>query len=182
VDVRQLLSLDPGGADRGTLVHAWLEQVEWLEEGVPDDTALRALARLLRTRLSEGEISLLLGEFHGWLAQPAVRAALSRASYPAGATVEREVAFLHRDGEVLMHGKIDRLVRFTTPERQLAAEILDYKTDACAPGDRAALATRVAHYRPQMLAYATAVAAAHGIARERVATRLVVLAAGEVVG
>jgi ATP-dependent exoDNAse (exonuclease V) beta subunit len=81
-----------------------------------------------------------------------------------------------------MHGKIDRLVRFTAADGAPAAEILDYKTDSCAPGDRAALAAKVAHYRPQMQAYAAAVASAYGIARERVTARLVVLAAGEVVG
>jgi ATP-dependent exoDNAse (exonuclease V) beta subunit len=181
VEVRSLLSLEPGGAERGTLVHAWLEQLRWIEEGLPEPAKLRAIARRLGSRVGEAEMGGLIRDLGGWLAHPAIRAALSQTSYPAGALVEREVPFLHREGEVLLDGKIDRLVRFTASDGLPSVEILDYKTDACAPGDGAALALKREHYRPQMDAYARAIAAGLGLPRERVRARLVMLAAGEVV-
>ena len=45
MNLAQQLRLERGQAlDRGTLLHAWFEQIGWLEDGEPDDAALRQVA------------------------------------------------------------------------------------------------------------------------------------------
>ena len=47
VDLAFHMKLDAGPAlQRGSVVHAWCEQIEWIEDGVPDDDALHADAAL----------------------------------------------------------------------------------------------------------------------------------------
>jgi ATP-dependent exoDNAse (exonuclease V) beta subunit len=83
------------------------------------------------------------------------------------------------DGGILS-GSIDRLVLFCRDGVPVAADILDFKTDGVAPGDLFAVTRLVDHYRDQLGAYVRAVSAIHGIAAERISTRLVLLATGEI--
>jgi ATP-dependent exoDNAse (exonuclease V) beta subunit len=66
-------------------------------------------------------------------------------------------------------------------ECTVAADVIDFKTDAIPRGDAAALAARTDHYRPQLEAYRRAVARFAQLPEERVATRLVYTFAGCVV-
>ena len=80
VDLAQRLRLDSAaGMARGTLVHAWLEHVEWLENGVPDEATLRKTA----APLADPRIELTgeLDRFKQLLARPATVAALSQSTY-----------------------------------------------------------------------------------------------------
>mgnify|MGYP002780499334 CR=1 FL=1 len=178
VELRALLRLDLDAAEHGTLAHAWLEQIGWIEDGVPADDALHALARRAAPGMDGDAVEALRRRFRAWLATPAIRRALSRDAYPEGATVEREVPFLHRDDGRLLEGVIDRLVLLREAGRVTRAEILDYKTDAL-PGT-AALAARVEHYRPQLDAYRAAVAALYRLPPQAVGARLVFLDAAAV--
>jgi ATP-dependent helicase/nuclease subunit A len=181
VDVHSLLRLDMHAAEQGTLAHAWFEQIGWLEDGLPTDEELLTVARRLAPSLPSEPLQALLQRFHRWLTVPQIRQLLSRASYPAGATVEREVPFIHRSGGRLVEGVIDRLVLLREDERVVGAEILDYKTDAMPSGDRAAVEQKLAYYRPQLAAYRDGVAAGFRLPPERVAARLVFLEVGMVV-
>jgi ATP-dependent exoDNAse (exonuclease V) beta subunit len=180
VDLALLLRLDRSAAEEGTLAHAWFERIGWLEEGEPSDEELRAIAARVSPMLPAASVEALRVRFRGWLATPDIRYLLHRDSYPAGAVVQREAPFLHRADGRLVEGIIDRLVLLREAGRVVGAEILDYKTDALQPGDPAALAAKVAHYRPQLDAYRAAVAAGYDIPPSRIAARLVFLQATSV--
>jgi ATP-dependent exoDNAse (exonuclease V) beta subunit len=184
--------------DRGSLIHAWFERIEWLEAGEPDDGTLReAAAGVASAGL---DIEAMIRQFRAALARPAVRAALARNTYERAAApgagtpihagphvsrprwqVSRETPFAIRDGDAILSGKIDRLVVLYDAARPLGADILDFKTDAILPGDAAALDARVAWYRPQLAAYRRAACRLAGLEPERVSARLVFTEPGIVV-
>jgi ATP-dependent exoDNAse (exonuclease V) beta subunit len=183
--------------DRGTLLHAWFELIEWLDAGEPDDDALRTAAGPLASAV---DLVRPIGQFRRALAQPAIRAVLTRATFeqPAGSgsatsvhaapgvarprwQVSRECPFAVRDGDAILSGKMDRLVVLRDGDRTVAAEVLDFKTDAIPPDDPEALAARVAWYRPQLEAYRRAVAALLGLTSDGVSARLVFTEPGLVV-
>jgi ATP-dependent helicase/nuclease subunit A len=183
------------GTAAGRLFHAWFETIKWRDDGVPTDGVLRSAAEKLRVALPAAtwnDLDKLLGEFRGWLQDPLIGAVLRRSAYanpqqtafPSALApiwtkkllpqqVERERRFLVRDGATFWNGSLDRIVWLGDEERTIAADVIDFKTDAIAPGDEAALAARTDHYRPQVEAYRKAVARLAGLPPERVAARLV---------
>ncbi|CAN5683045.1 hypothetical protein BH23GEM11_BH23GEM11_01490 [soil metagenome] len=189
VSLERLLRPPPTGAlDRGTLVHGWLEDIEWLApEGTPP--ALEALlerGRMLAPGLARDPAALeaLARRLPGWLDAPEVRETLARESWPEGTTVQRERPFVVRDGGGLLQGIADRVLRVPAVEGDGEGQgarlvVVDWKTDRV-EGDEA-LAARADHYRPQMEAYLRALGGLEGIPPERVEGRLVFLEAGRVV-
>jgi len=177
IDVANLLRLRGTAASRrGTIAHAWLEQVEWLDGGLPTDERAREIALAIDPDIAADELAELAAELRRWLAAADVARALTR---PAGDTVvEREVPFLLRDGDTIVEGFIDRLVLTREHGRVVAADVVDFKTDALQPHE---VAERVQHYRPQLAAYRRAVASMYGLADGAVSARLVFLQAGMVV-
>ena len=186
---------------RGQLIHAWFEHVIWLDEGQPAEATLRQAAKDL---LAGAEDSLLdvdeqFRRFQAWLDIPAIAAVLSRSRYlnldllgfpptvqpaplhsPLVPAVQNERGFALRDGERLLTGFIDRLVLLQQGPRVVAAEIIDYKTDALPAGDQRQLAEKIAFYAPQMQAYRRAVAKFTQLPLEHIQARLVFVAAGVV--
>jgi ATP-dependent exoDNAse (exonuclease V) beta subunit len=179
------LFADRGGARRGTLLHRWLEELEWLEgfdldeehalaigaELEPDEDARRAALADLRAALDAEEI----------------RDALSRAGCRAPDGVELEVrnelSFSvvlpdAGDGDQLWTGSIDRLVVARRGDQVVWAEVLDHKTGR---PDADELAERIEHYRAQLASYARVVAAQTGLDAEAIPLRLVFLDLGRVV-
>jgi ATP-dependent exoDNAse (exonuclease V) beta subunit len=163
--------------DEGILVHAWLETIGWVEEGIPSRTDLIAIAEEKAPALSH--IEPLIASFQEWISRPKVAALLARESFPPGTMAEREVPFLARDGARLLQGVVDRLVRI--PEaggpRTL---VIDWKTDLLDPSDPQALDARTAHYRPQVEGYLRAMAAGENLPQDKVEAFLVFLRAGVV--
>ena len=146
----------------GTLIHAWFEQIEWLDDVPPGEAQLREVAAALPDLALSGEyIDRLLAEFRHMLARPGISACLRRTAYRDWAgdalNVERERPFAVREGDQLLVGSIDRLVTVYRQGRAVAAEIMDFKTDALAADDPEALARKVEFYRPQLSAYRSAV-------------------------
>lgn len=198
VHLAHRLRLDAAEAmDRGTLMHAWFEQIQWLDAAEPDDEALRLAAG---PAASGKDLTGLLAEFRRSLAQPAIRAVLSRATFERppssgqatpvhagpGTTrpewqVSRECPFAVRDGEAILSGQMDRLVVLRDGGRTVGADVVDFKTDAVSADDPAALAARVQWYRPQLEAYRRAAAAILGLDASRVSARLVFTGPGLVV-
>mgnify|MGYP005839793677 CR=1 FL=1 len=199
VDLAQRLRLDTSAAlERGSLIHAWLEQIEWLDEGEPADAVLQSAAR----GLAPGGASLaaLIGQFREMLARPSLRALLARAGYarPArgqprskaqpgsGVTqpvwqVWRERPFAMREGDAIYSGRMDRVVVLCDGDRPIGAEVVDFKTDALPAGDPEALEARVEVYRPQIEIYRRAAAEWLGLDPAQVSARLAFVELGAVV-
>jgi ATP-dependent exoDNAse (exonuclease V) beta subunit len=190
------------GMASGTLYHAWLETIEWLDEALPTDATLRTAAEKLRANVPADtwrDLDRLLAKFRAWLQEPQITSVLKRSAYadpqqpgyPAALAkfwtsnlrpqkVERERRFLTRDGTQFWNGSFDRVVWLGDGDRTVAADVIDFKTDDITPGDAKKLAERTEHYRPQLEAYRRAVAHLAQLPPERIATRLVFTNAGRV--
>lgn len=189
--VRLSKSLSEGSADRaaalayGTLIHAWFEQVQWLDDGAPDDDKLRLVAAALpELVLSNDDIDRALADFRAMLARPAIAACLERSAYRGlgGDTlwVEAERPIAVRDGDRLLVGNVDRWVTVQRGGQTIAADIIDFKTDVVASGNAEALADKVDYYRPQISAYRSAVCSILGLEAGQVSAKLLFVRAGRV--
>ena len=89
--------------------------------------------------------------------------------------VERERRFLVRDKDdgKFWNGSLDRVVWLGDADGIVAADILDFKTDALAPGAAEGLAQRVEHYRSQLDSYRRAVAKLSNLSEKCISARLV---------
>jgi ATP-dependent helicase/nuclease subunit A len=173
VSLEALLRPLPRGAlERGTLVHAWLETVEWLPDGDDEwaapgtDERERLMALARETVPGATSPGGLLDELRGWLQAPSLRALLIPREYPEGTLVERELPFLARDEKGILQGVADRVLRLPAPSGSRLV-VVDWKTDRIESGEDR-LEARAAHYRPQMEAYLRALAGLEGIEVERV--------------
>jgi ATP-dependent exoDNAse (exonuclease V) beta subunit len=186
VDLAFHLRLDAGPAlRRGDVVHAWCEAVVWLDDGIPEDATLAAIARRVAPGMPEREAASLAADFRRWLAAPEIGALLRRSAYPAApedaVQVERERPFARRVGDEIQEGFIDRLVLTSREGRITAAHVLDFKTDDVAPGDEQRLGERTVRYRPQMEAYRAVAAEQYALPLGTVRGTLLFLAAGRAV-
>ncbi|MHB1167883.1 MAG: UvrD-helicase domain-containing protein [Longimicrobiales bacterium] len=178
VDLGMLLRLS-AAAGRGSVAHRWFEEIGWLEDGIPGDEALAAIAREVDGGLSHDETVALLTSFREWLRQPALARLLRRSEWPTGSSVAHEVPFLAREGDTMVEGFIDRLVLTRTDGRVTSAALIDYKTDAVTSGRE--VEDRTSHYVPQVQAYRRAVCRMYGLEPAAVEAWLVFLEAGAVV-
>ena len=181
--------------DRGRLLHAWFEAVEWIDDGPPDDETLRRT--VARYGFPDQLIDENAGEFRRLLQTDGLRGVLTRSLYhPTSAalfttglvdgddvelTVQRERRFDVPLDDALVSGSIDRLVLFKRGGNVVAADVLDYKSDAVYGDPQAEVARLVATYSGQLDCYARAVAQMYGLPRPAIATRLVLLATQQVV-
>ena len=180
---------------RGTLVHAWFEQIAWLEDSRPDEVVLRRVAGAIPGPALD--IDKLIGQFNTMLGAPQIAAALSRDAYSpptnltfSAAAVEQlaagpfDVQVCHerrlavRDGDTIVTGSVDRLVLMRQDTKIVAADIIDFKTDAVSADDKRSLDEKIAFYRPQLEAYRRAVAKMTGLDAERISARLLFVTAG----
>jgi len=170
-------------------VHSWFEQIAWLDDGLPSPESLRELAAALPEPIpgwggGDGEVvEGWLEEFFEMLKRPEGAACLRRDAYArfedATPRVENERSFAVRQDDRLLVGSIDRLVTIFRDGRPVAAEVLDYKTDAIAsPSERK---KRVAYYRPQLEAYRSAVRQIFHLESRQVTAKLVFVGTGHVV-
>jgi hypothetical protein len=191
-----LAARSPVALGIGTLFHAWLAEIKWLDDGLPSDETLRRIAARVRAEsgASADEVAAHIARFRQQLAAKPIAELLSRKFYespanlglkskawPAGGielTALRERSFAIRQDDALLAGSIDRLVVIKSGGKPIAADVIDFKTDEIAAGDKKALAARVEFYRPQMEAYRAAAARLLGLAGDRIAARLVFLSSG----
>lgn len=193
VHATDLLRLDQKRAtDRGTLWHAWLKDIEWIETGLPDDGRLNEIAA--RQEFELDDLDRQRREFKNCIAKREVRLSLTRARYRdlrniglRDATCQRlgqsnpeplrEHPFAMREDDAIVRGAIDRLVLFKDAGGvPLAAEIIDFKTDLV--HSAVDIDTRVANYREQLLAYQRAVARSFAIPAADIVALLVFLIPG----
>jgi ATP-dependent exoDNAse (exonuclease V) beta subunit len=184
VDLASRIGLDTADAlMRGTVIHAWFEQIRWLDkDGEPTDETLWRIAR--RHTGDDVGIRRWIDDFRTALGRSVIRDILSRSAYDGTigqpGDPYRERPFAVREGNTIVSGTIDRLVVCSEGSTPVAADILDFKTDRVSADDSGAIARRVEFYRPQMQAYARAVASMFGLESDRVAARLVFVEAGVV--
>ncbi|MFM2095028.1 MAG: ATP-dependent helicase/nuclease subunit, partial [Planctomycetota bacterium] len=193
-----LSSGESAAKEKGTVIHAWLQEIRWLETGIPDDTALRQLAA--EHASVDFDVEAVLRQFRAMLQSPELRDLLSEPNYrhrelapgtmwfPAKRSpeswrldVKNERTFAIEHHGRMIAGSIDRLLLIYDGQQLVAAEILDYKTDAIPRDDRSALQHAIDRYRPQQQAYREAVAAIYGIPLAHIRARLVFLATGQIV-
>lgn len=198
VRINELLSLDRAERlERGTLMHRWFEEIEWLDEGPPAETRLRTLAGLHASVGVNVDDEVI--RFEQFLQEPETVALLTRRSYEVAPgsfapkiqtrisssdtrlEVHREWGFTApgKDGG-LMTGIVDRLVLIydATSFELLAADIIDYKTDEIDSPDAADL--RTAFYREQIQAYRLAVEQLYRLPPDQISARLLFVTAGKV--
>lgn len=184
---------------RGTLIHGWFEEIEWIEDGVPDEQSLRRVVNdLRRGEAAALDIEQELASFREMLKRSAIIEVLSKASYNAldqlgfGTTVcktmadqeprlvvENERTFAVRHESQLLNGSIDRIVWIYAGKQLVAADIIDFKTDLVID-DKTANEKRE-YYRPQLESYRDAVCRMSGLTEEQVIARLVFVGHGLVV-
>jgi ATP-dependent exoDNAse (exonuclease V) beta subunit len=181
----------------GTLFHAWLAEIAWLDDGLPSDARLREIAGRLRATslISDDQLDAHIARFRQQLAAKPIADLLSRSfyqspsnlglpqkSWPSPApeiTPYRERAFaLQQNQEKLLTGSIDRLVVLTSGNRPLAADVIDFKTDDITATQRSLLTEKINFYRPQLEAYRKTAAELWNLKLAQVTARLAFLSAG----
>lgn len=188
---------DPGrefALERGTLIHACFEQLEWIDEGEPSQAELiRVLARHVPGHSDPTDI---IDQFRRHLRQPNVRTIVTRMNYrqeivpklidPAMVVNDALSVELFRELRIavpvenqILNGAIDRLVLVRAGGELLAADVIDYKTDFV--DNDGQLQDVVERYRPQINAYRRAVAAQTGVPMQRIHGRLVFVSADRIV-
>ncbi len=176
------------GSTHGNLIHAFFQQIQWLEDYQFDAQRLRqhALQNFEPEALRHISLDQVIEQFRQMLEISSVRRALTRDRYQlqSGEHIEidneRPVSIVTRSQMVT--GTIDRLVVTFRDGQPYSAEIFDYKTDAF--DSQMSLLwkqDRVDHHRPQMEMYAEVVARLFSIPRERVNSYLVMLKIDELV-
>jgi ATP-dependent exoDNAse (exonuclease V) beta subunit len=169
----QLLLRETSAAiDRGTLWHAWLESITWLE-GAPDGRAMDEIAT--RLDLSREDVASQREPFCEAVGRGEVAGLFERSRYGAEAECFNERRFSIVEEGRHFSGTIDRLVLRKEQGRVVAAEIVDFKTDAAG-----AKSSRRTYYQEQLRLYAKAVGRAHGLPVDRIRCRLAWLMDGVV--
>jgi len=167
---------------RGSLIHRWFEELEWVEDFTPDRERLLEAAAALGAGAEEAGREL--EGFLEMLRQPELRRALSREAQPAKTRElwrERRFSLVVEDGPgqpALRNGSFDRVVLFDG-----AAEVIDFKTDRVGVGgaEGPSLESRSAFYAPQMELYRDSLARITALAPAAIRLKLLFVAAGVVV-
>jgi ATP-dependent helicase/nuclease subunit A len=172
---------------RGSVVHAWLEAIGWLEEGLPDEGELMEIAAGLEAPLEESRG--WLKSFRQALERPEVAAPLRQSFYrdhpqlgavlteDRRAEVFAEQRIYVREPEHILDGFIDRLVVVFEGTQPIAVEVLDYKTDWVKTNSE--LNEKVNYYRPQLEAYCRAVSQMWKLPPEKITARLIFVERGQ---
>jgi len=85
LSISQILSLSGGAGRRvGSIVHAWLETLEWLDDWNPNPDSLLAIGRGVAPGLESEESEEHLKSLRGWLASESISARLGPQAYPQG--------------------------------------------------------------------------------------------------
>ncbi|MBR5711816.1 MAG: UvrD-helicase domain-containing protein, partial [Thermoguttaceae bacterium] len=113
---------------RGTLLHCWLADIEWLENYNIDDKRLVDLG--IGIGLQQKSFMSLLPSFKSLLNQPAVISALSRPDESWEVYREKNVAGILKEDNArrLVNGVIDRLLLHRSDGKVDKAIVIDFKT------------------------------------------------------
>ena len=177
---------------RGTLVHGWCEQIDWLENGLPGEETM------LRDVRAAGLENSAIAEFLQGLEAPAIQRLLTAASYDSltdeeccpqmlavlkdgdyELSVHNEFPMSSIDGLTHLHGSVDRLVLIRRDGEPVAADIIDFKTDRLdETSDEQNVQALTEHYRGQIECYARGISQTLQIPADHINLRLVFLQSG----
>jgi ATP-dependent helicase/nuclease subunit A len=179
---------------RGTVMHAWFEEIVWLNRSLPSDEQLMARLSVIRgvETLSEPEKKAWLRDFKQMLREGETAQVLTEATYKAtlpqrwaklltGEIVcqaKNEWPFAVIDDGRLLQGRMDRMVFLLRGGEPIAADVIDYKTDAITTSRGETLGDRVEHYRPQVEAYRRTVSQVTCLPMDRVTAGLLFVGPG----
>ena len=187
---------------KGTLIHAWFECIEWLADqgDMPSETLLRNKARELS--IGQDVVDSLLPDFCECLKRPMTRAAVSstiaRSNSVENSRAFRSLATEIADGRVqlrvipertfvlpqkgaIVQGTIDRLVLAVRDQCNIAADIIDFKTDRLVGDVDQWTNQKIEHYAPQLQVYIDAVERCFRVPRQCITARLLLLEADALV-
>ena len=167
----------------GTMVHAWFEEIEWLDDGLPTDDEFRNA--LVDPAVSGLDIDEALASFHRAIDAAELRSVLTRAFYNsenAGRLphccglavspvleVHRERRFAAAIDGRIVSGSVDRLVLLRDASGVVGADILDFKTDKV---EEASLRQHAQKHASQLVLYRRAISQMFGLADHDITTRL----------
>lgn len=171
--------------DRGTVIHRWLAQLDWLDQ--QKCTSDDELIQVAEPFSEYVDIKQALAEFRAMLSTEEVLDILDHERYRADLQVQMpnlpanfdievrmEQPVAGRDGNRIITGTIDRLVLIRLASGELvAAEIIDYKTDTSDQTDDTSREQRRDRHETQIGAYRRVIRSTLRI--ENVTTRLVYL-------
>jgi ATP-dependent exoDNAse (exonuclease V) beta subunit len=166
---------------RGALWHAWMQEVDWLDDpqaGGPSDQRLTQLAgQFLHPRL---KLADEINRFRQALDKPAIREVLSRTQYGLrDLELHHDHPIAYREHHVLTRGVIDRLVILRQNGKVTGADILAFKTDPFAEHDSKSANNLGRYYEPQLAAYGRAVQEVFGLSPSAITARILFLEAGQ---
>jgi ATP-dependent exoDNAse (exonuclease V) beta subunit len=177
---------------RGTLVHGWLEQVQWLVEGLPSEEAMKrdiqryqvdsSAIDYFREVIQHPQVIRLLDrdsylDLSAAECCESLREALQQSSFELQAYQEFPLSAIHEGQH--FHGTIDRLVLIIREGVIVGADIVDYKTDSIDPDNpERTVEARCDYYRGQLNTYAQGLSASMRIPLEMINTRLAFVGAG----
>lgn len=168
---------------RGSCIHAFFQEVEWLDDGAPREEVLRQAAG--RIFGMSADSSVLIARFFGMLRISAISELFFRSFYKAYDVDELEVfselPFAELEGNELVNGSIDRLVVGRKGGRAVFAEVVDFKTDVLFGDEQRCLSEKTEYYRPQIGAYKEAASRIFNLPRNAVTGKLAFVSIGQVV-
>ena len=174
--------------DRGTIVHRWLEDIEWLEELPTIQTLIETAPRGEAARFSEeGLLHIAQSVIHA-LQTNEIQQLLTKPEGELKVYCEQDFALRVDVGTQLgkltlkeptdIRGSIDRLVVYYDDSGDpIRAHVIDWKTDSYNPEE---LSEKIGHYAPQLSSYRLAAATLLGIDLSNVSANLVFISTGEV--
>jgi ATP-dependent helicase/nuclease subunit A len=182
VRLSHVISQGSGQAlDKGTRIHSWLSKIEWIEGKVPDSKSWVREAPELWWGMDRAEVEREALEVAGQVGKEISWVFNPKEWKKKWVSVEklevwREKSFAvvwEREGKSeVLTGTFDRVVVGRDGKGGVVgAEVVDYKTDRLE--GKKEREERAEYYRPQLEAYAAAVAKLTGLPVDKVTTRLV---------
>ncbi|MCZ6837259.1 MAG: UvrD-helicase domain-containing protein [Planctomycetota bacterium] len=181
IDLAQRLTLgDDEPLDRGLVIHAMFEQIQWLEDFTLGDDALASFVRRLKPRRSDHWVNEQIANFRTMLVHHDVRRRLSRGDRnPDSILVWRELPFATIIDDRLHSGFIDRLeVEMDSDGNAIRASVIDFKTDGVIQGTAKEHAEQ---YRHQLENYRQPAADRAGLPPEAIDLTVLFTTTGEAV-
>ncbi len=180
---------DSTSFDQGTLLHHWLEQIEWLESPIQEDWLIEHTPNALLHRMGELRVNNAMKLFKGSLQSSEMQQLLKK--YSDSIEVYQEYPFLVRlqkgaslgalsiDETTDMSGTIDRLLIERDAEgTPVRAEVIDWKSDLV---DETTIINKIRHYEPQLATYVLSMSFILGIEPEAIQAKLVFIRTSKIV-
>lgn len=202
VDLGKKLDFSQQNTVNGTILHSWYEKIAWMENSLPSDEELIAVARPYG--LNKERLERLLKSFHNSLKAPKIERVLHWTSYipmlrdkviKSGVLAEEKIPRtalrkdpsdpneirweVYREKELairteseLLLGTLDRLILLQNDFQVFWADCMDYKTTRKVSNPDI-LEEKVKSHRPQMMDYRKMLHLHYRIPENQISTHLI---------